>query len=154
MAQADNPKGLMPYKVAAPRPLKVAASQTLVVGDALIVSSAADTVEIALANSAVLCGVCAQKCSSLAANTEIMVWCDPDDIFLARQDDTSALTLGTEPDLTGGTGAMQLDGNASSVDPFKIVGGPTKNDDGSDPSAAAGRRWLVKINKHAFAQID
>ena len=141
----------MPYKVAAPRPLKVAASQTLAVGDALAQTTSADTVEIALANSAELVGVCAQVCSSLDANTEIMVWCDPDDIFLARQDGTDAIYLAAEPDLTGGTGAMQLDGSETSTDVFKLVGGPVKNDDGSTPTAAAGRRWLVKINKHALA---
>jgi hypothetical protein len=45
---------------------------------------------------------------------------------------------------------MQLDSDASSTDVFKIVGGPPKNDDGSAPTAAAGRQWVVKINKNAM----
>lgn len=152
MAQADNPKGLRPYKCAPPRGLPVAASQTFARGDALELSSG--QVIIATAAGAILCGVAAQPCATLAENTEVMVWADPDDIFLARQDSTDAVTIDSEPDLTGTTGIMQLDSDASSTDVFKIVGGPVKNDDGSTPTAAAGRRWLVKINKHAFAQID
>lgn len=152
MAQADNPKGLRPYKCAPPRPLPVKTTQTFAVGDALELSSG--QVCIATAAGAILCGVAAQPCASLTAGVEVMVYADPDDIFIARQDSTDALVIDNEPDLTGATGAMQLDSDASSTDVFKIVGGPLANDDGSAASAAAGRKWLVKINKHAFAQID
>jgi len=153
MAQADNPKGLRPVDPNAPmRPMDVATTQTFAVGDALELSSG--QVIVATAGGAILCGVAAQPCASLTAGTKVMVWCDPDTVFKARQDSTDAIVIGSEVDLTGTTGVMQLDSDASSTDVFKIVTGPFQNDDGSAPSAAAGRQWGVIINKHAFAQID
>lgn len=154
MAQADNPKGLRPlYPDQAPmRPMPVASTQTFAVGDALELSGG--QVIIATAGGTVLCGVAAQPCASLTAGTKIMVWNDPDTIFKARNDSTDALAIGSEYDLTGATGAMQIDSDASSTFVFKIILGPLANDDGSAATAAAGRQWGVIINKHAFAQID
>ena len=153
MAQADNPKGLRPVDPGAPmRPMDVATTQTFAVGDSLELSTG--QVIIATAAGAILCGVAAEPCSSLAAGTKVMVWCDPDTVFKARQDSNDAIVIGSEIDLTGATGAMQLDSDATSTDVFKIVTGPFKNDDGSTPTAAAGRQWGVIINKHIFAQID
>jgi hypothetical protein len=154
MAQADNPKGLRPVNPdrAPVRRLPVATTQTIARGDAVYISSG--QVAIAIANTAVLCGVAAQPAASLTAGTDILVWADPNTEFVMRQDSTDAIVIGSEIDLTGGTGAMQLDGNVSTADQFKLVGGPLTNDDGSAPTAAAGRQWIVKINKHEFDPID
>ena len=155
MAQADNKKGFYPLYPDNARitELPVATTQTLAVGDAVILSSG--QVAIALANSAILCGVMAEPSVLATAATKVKVYADPDTIFQCRQDSTDAIAIGDEIDLAGATGAMQLDGNVSTADQFKLIGGPLPNEgDNSTPTAAAGRRWAVKINKHEFAQID
>lgn len=149
MAQADNSKGLYPLnpRTAPVTYLPIKATQTLTKGDAVILSSG--QVAIALAGSATICGVIARDCASLAAATEVPVYADPDTLFVARQDGSDALTVGSEQDLIGATGAMQLDSDASTTDVFKLV-----RELDYDETDAAGKRWVVKINKHDFAQID
>lgn len=106
--QAHRPFGFRPVRANAPTTeLKMAASETLARGDCVILT--AGQVGIALAASAELCGVVAQDASGLAANDPVLVWADPDEVFYARaEDDASAITLGSEVDLIGATGAMEI----------------------------------------------
>jgi hypothetical protein len=148
MALADRPKGFLPYDVNAPiRYFPIKASVTLARGDAVILTSG--QVDIALAASANLLGVVARACASLAAATLVPVWSDPDTEFIGRQDDATALAVGSEYDLVGATGAMQIDGDASSTDVFKLV----REYDAAEADAI-GKGWIFKINKHLLAQID
>ena len=148
MALADNLKGFRPYyddaKIIM---IPVSASQTFETGDTLILSSG--SVTLAVYTDTRLVGVAAGECDSLATGTLVPVWADPDTYFVGRQDDTSALTAGSEVDLTGATSTQQLDGDASSTDVFMCIAEvDTAEADG------AGKRWIVRINKHEFAQID
>lgn len=148
--QSHNRKGFRPL---GPNPrigeYPIAASQTLAAGDAVILSSG--QVSIGLAASAVLLGVVARDCASLAANTYVPVYDDPAQVFVGRADaDSSSLVAGDEVDLVGGTGAMQLDADASTTDVFKLIRLHNK----TDAAATAGAEWEFQINKHALAQID
>jgi hypothetical protein len=147
--QAHNAKGFFPLNPNAPITyFRVAATQTLSKGDAVIISS--EKVAIGLAASATLLGVIAQNAVTLAEDTKVGVWADPDTLFVGRQNGaTGALGVGQEVDLVGATGAMELDEDASVTDVFKIV-----EELSADETDAAGKRWIFKINKHDLAQID
>ena len=146
MSQTYNRKGFFPEDAHARKVrLPIAASQTLSMGDAVILSSG--QVAVALAASTSLCGVVAQDCSGLAANTPVAVWADPDTVFIGTADaDSSSSLAGAEVDLVGATGAMQLDVGASTTDVFKLLSALPDDD-----TASANARWQTKINKHDFA---
>lgn len=148
--QSHNRKGFMPLNPdAVIKWLPIAASQTLTKGDAVILSSG--LVAIAVAGSAALVGVVAQDCASLAASTLVPVWCDPEEDFIGLADaDSSSVTAGSEVDLVGATGAMLLDVGASTTDVFKLQ----YQYDPEEDLTTASARWVFRINKHEFAQID
>ena len=148
-SQAHNRKGFFPADIgkAKLRRLPVAAAQTLAAGDVVILSSS--QVAIGLAGSAELCGVIAEPSVGQAAGTEVMVWADPETVFIARTNADTSVGAGAEVDLVGGTGAMEIDEDASSTDVIVLLGQVDP-----DETAAAGQRWYCKINKHAFAELS
>lgn len=156
MGQANNQKGLYPLnETNAPLlSMRIAASQTITKGDAVILSSG--KIAIGLAGSAELCGVAAETKTSggtVADSDRILVWWNSDTIFRVRADgDTSAVTEGTARDIIGATGAMELDADAAATSVLVIV---SKEYGGVDFDAtAAGHYCFVKINKHAFADTS
>jgi hypothetical protein len=147
MGQSNNKYGAWPTdeKRAPITHLPIAASQTLAAGDLVILSSG--QIAIAVAGSAELVGVIARDCSSLAANTRVPVYADPDTVFeMIANADSSSVTIGGEYDLVGATGAMMINVGASSTDVFTVV-----RSNADDNTSNAYARWHVKINKHAFA---
>lgn len=151
MGQTHNRYGAHPVDVASAkiRWLPVAATQTLTKGDFVILSSG--LVAIALADSAELVGAIAQDCASLATSTLVPVYADPDTEFEVVADaDSSAMVAGDAPGIVGTTGAMMLnvaDSNATDV-LHAIRSNP------QDAASSAYARWIVKINKHAFADTS
>ena len=150
-AQAHNRKGAFPLNPhARVNKYKIASSQTLTRGDFVILSS--NQVAVALANSGALHGVIAQDCASLAANTLVEVWDDPDEQFVVRCDGSMASALaGATRDIQGATGAMQLDADATSTNVVKLIkqAEPTLED-----NTAAGVQWVVRINLHTMADTS
>jgi len=153
MGQSNNKYGAWPIDLAQAsqglRWLPIAGSQTLTKGDFVILSSG--LVAIALANSAELCGVIAQDCASLTAGTLVPVYADPDTVFEVIADaDSSSQVAGNAPGIVGATGAMMLDvGDDNSTDVLVCL-----RANPSDTTSSAYARWLVKIGKHAFADIS
>ena len=148
MGITHNPYGFYPLYDDAPviwMPVKT--TQTIVRGDPVILDTG--QVAIAATNSAAIVGVAAGPCDSLTAGTPIPVWADPTTIFVGRQDDTTACVPGYERDISGATGAFMLDGNGSTYDIFMLL---TERD--FDEADAIGKQWVVRINKHEFAQVD
>lgn len=158
-----SPLGFFPESADAQAvPLKLAASQTISKGDAVIWSSG--LVAIAVAGSARILGVAAEAATTNAsgvrtdtyasgkAQTHILVYGvkNPNEVFLGCFDaDSSSITAGTEPDLVGATGAMYLDTDASSTDVFKVLG-PVEG----ETLTAARARWRFVINKSDVDPID
>lgn len=127
----------------------IAASQTLAAGDPVILSSGQVAVAVA-ASSAELLGVVAEDCVSLAANTQVPVYCDPNTIFVARGSAApSSCTIGTAYDLSGTTGAFEVNVAASSQALFTYLGVVPGDDNTVD-----GANMQVKIAKHALADLS
>lgn len=153
MGQTHNKYGAWPYDMRQATQgllwLPIAASQTLTKGDFVILSSG--LVQIALANSAELAGVIAADQATPTASTLVPVYADPNTVFEIIADaDSSGLTAGSAPGIVGTTGAMMLDvgdDNATNVLTCLRV-----NPDDTNTDAYA--RWLVKIAKHAFADLS
>lgn len=152
--QSHNRKGFYPVDSTSAkiRKLPVATTQTLTRGDPVILSSA--QVAIALANSGELCGVMAQDSVLATENTLVEVYADPETVFVGRANAAlslaNALNAYQYIDIVGATGAMELDADASSTDVMQIV----EQHDTNEDLTAAGSRWRVKINKHAFANTS
>lgn len=144
MALADNQKGFHPADPRAPlHEYPEAASQSFKRGDLLILSS--KKLAIGLAGSTELCGVAARDASG-TTDTLIPAYDDPDTVFVGRQDDATAIGAGDKLDLVGGAGAMQINGDLGTNSQLKIL-----REVSADEAAGAGKQWLCKINKHAFA---
>ncbi len=151
-SQAHNLKGFWPLDSGAEITyLKVAATQTLTKGDAVILSIGSGLVSIGLAASAELCGVIAQDSVLQASGTLVAVYANPNEKFIGNADaDSSASVAGAYVDLVGATGAMLLDVGLSVTDVFTLVA-PY---DSSEALATANARWICQINKHAFAETS
>ena len=98
----------------------LAASQTIAKGDALIISSG--LIEIALATSALIWGVAAEDASSGASITReddriAFYPAAPGYIFEGQCSGiTSATTVGSQADIEGATGVMEINADASVED--------------------------------------
>lgn len=127
----------------------IAASQTLAAGDPVILSSG--QVAVAVANSsAELLGIVAEDCASLAANTQVPVYCSPDTIFRGRASAApSSTTIGTAYDLSGTTGVFEVNVAATTQALFTYLGVLP-----GDDSAQDGAYMQVKIAKHALADLS
>jgi len=122
---------------------KVAATQSIKIGDPLVLTAGQAAIAVA-ASSTILLGVAAQNSTLAAANTLIAVYDDPDTVFRGRASaDASAVQAGYLPDLVGTTGAFNVNVEASAQDVFIFLGClPEEN------SSAAGAYCKVKIRLH------
>jgi len=152
--QTHGARGFFPVESSSAkiRRLPVAAAQTLKRGDMVILSSG--QIAIALAASGELAGVIAEDSAAQAENTLVDVYADPETVFVGRADGALALADALnslkEIDITGATGAMMIDANASATDVLLIV----EQYDTREDLTAAGAQWKFKINKHAFANTS
>jgi hypothetical protein len=123
--------------------------QTLAAGDPVILDSG--QIAVAVSNSSTeLIGVVARDCASLTAATLVPVWDDPDTIFKCRASaDASSLAVGTARDLTGTTGAFQLNVAAGTQSVVLFMGCLPAED-----SSQAGAYCRARIAKHGFADIS
>lgn len=129
--------------------LPIKANQTLAVGDPVIWNTG--QIAVAVSDSSTeLAGVVAQDCSNLAAGTKVKVWADPSMVFRARSSAApSSITAPTGYDLSGTTGAFELNVAATSQALFKfrrIVPGMDSSEDGCPVE--------VTIDKHSFADTS
>ena len=147
--QAHNRKGLFPLNPNAHIGYyKVAASQTLAAGD--VVGLTSNLVRIAVSTDSELMGVMVEPAASKAVNTLDAVYDDPDEVFVARMDATTTKLTGDKCDLTGGTGAMQLDADADTYHHFVLLG-PL---DPAETSTAVGALWRVRLNLLALSEVS
>ena len=123
--------------------------QTLAVGDPVILDSG--QIAVAVSNSSTeLIGIAAQPCASLTAGTRVAVWDDPDTIFKCRASaDASSLAVGTARDLTGTTGAFQMNVAAGTQGVVLFMGCLPAED-----NSQAGAYSKVRIAKHGFADVS
>jgi predicted RecA/RadA family phage recombinase len=128
MANPDTPNGFTlvrsDYGQAVVVHYPVAASQTIAKGDAVILSSG--LVNIAVATSGALLGVAAASITTGASVTRddtVPVWVAlPGHVFEGQcSGSTVASTLGSECDIEGATGVMEVNENASVEDVLQIV---------------------------------
>lgn len=137
----------------------VKTSETIALGDPVAVDTNGLLIR-ALANSAALAGVAAEAVTSAAAGAVIMVYDDPNAVFLAKCDTVGQnvqTEVGDTCDLvipSGGVFYVDLDAAVTNV--FKVVAIGKHYDPNLDATAATffsfrdGTELLVKINLHTF----
>lgn len=128
-------------------PIKI--GQTLAAGDPVILDSG--QIAVAVSDSSTeLIGIVARDCASLDADTLVPVWDDPSTLFKCRASaDASSLAVGTARDLTGTTGAFELNVAAGTQDVVLFMGCLPAED-----SSQAGAYSKARIAKHGFADIS
>lgn len=139
---------------------RVAASQTIAVGDP-VVMNASGLVEVGAAASTQLLGVAAEAITtggSVTATDTIGVFDDPKALFIAKGDAATTgqqALIGDEVDLVGSTGAFFVDIGASATDVFVVRAIGAFYDPLLDGTAGykwqAGTEIVVQINKHTLA---
>jgi hypothetical protein len=147
--QEHNRKGLYPLNPNAQiNYLKVAATQTLAVGD--VVGLTSGQVRVGVATDSELVGVMAEASVLKATNSLVAVYTDPDEIYVARMDGTTTKLAGEKCDLIGGTGAMQLDADADTYHHFVLI----RPIDVNETSTAVGAQWAVRLNLLALSEVS
>jgi len=122
---------------------KVAATQTIKIGDPLILSSGQAAIAVA-ASSTQLLGVAAQDSTLATANTLIAVYDDPDTVFRGRiSASAAAVDAGYLADLVGTTGAFNVNVEASTQDVFIFLGCLPE-----ETNSEVGAYCKVKIRNH------
>jgi hypothetical protein len=139
---------------------RVAASQTIAVGDP-VVMNASGLVEVGAAASTQLLGVAAEAITtggSVGVTDTIGVFDDPAALFIAKGDAAttgSQALIGDEVDLVGSTGAFFVDIGASATDVFVVraIGAfyDPLLDGTTDYKWTDGLEIVVQINKHTLA---
>ncbi len=129
MANSDKPNGFTLVKSVfgehARMKFPVAASQTIAAGDAIIL--VAGLIQIGLATSGAILGVAAHPITTTASPTRaddqmLVELALPGNIFEGQLSGSSvAATLGSECDIEGTTGIMELNEDASVEDVAQIV---------------------------------
>ena len=146
--QAHNPKGfrLHPGENVEVTLAPAKASQTWVRGDLLSIDT--EQVDLAVAGDATLFGLAVDNQTSTSAGDMVPVYVFKKGTrIIGRQNAGSgSLGPGQEVDLVGGTGAMEIDENASSTDVFEVIG-----EVNTDETDAAGKEWVVAVNKPFIA---
>lgn len=129
--------------------LPIATGQTLAAGDPVILSSG--QVAVAVSNSSTeLLGVVAQDCASLTAGTLVPVYHRSECEFIVRASTApSSATVGTGYDITGTTGAFQLNVGATSQALCCLLGTVP-----GETTSNAGCLCRVKIVEHALADLS
>jgi hypothetical protein len=139
---------------------RVAASQTIAVGDPVVMNSSG-LVTVGAAASAQLLGVAAEAITtggSVDAEDTIGVFDDPNALFIARGDAATTgqqALIGDEVDLVGSTGAFFVDIGASATDVFVVRAIGAFYDPlltgSSGFNWTTGKEIVVQINKHTLA---
>ncbi len=128
MANTDAPNGFLLVKSLtgqmAPERLPVAASQIIATGDALIISSG--LLQIALSNSGQVFGVAAAPIvtggSVTRADTLSFYPATEHNLFEAQTSGSSTAGLvGTDVDIEGATGVMEINENATTEKVFRVL---------------------------------
>lgn len=145
MANLNNPNGFVPYGGPGQiRAYETAASQTIAIGD-FVALDGSGQVTIATATSTALLGVAASAVSSSSAGDEILVYDDPYQQFIGQCSGTYAITLaGSEVDIEGTTGIMEVDEDATSYGVLCIM----KAAGGTE--IGANSQLIVQIAKHVL----
>ena len=166
MANADRPNGFIPAEdqpYFPPKPYPVAGSVAIAIGDVVILNSAG-RVTIGASNTAkgLYLGVAATSVtSSAAADDEILVWDNPEQIFQGQCSGNGALadpyttrSGGACFDIEGTTGIMEINEDSSTYDVFRIIG-VGKEPDGTASAVGANQKKLCKFNPlaHAYGTV-
>lgn len=157
MANYDNPNGFRWVKslvggVNNPEILKMeaAGSQTIAVGDAVILSSG--YVAIAASNSGLIHGVAASPVTSSTQGDEILVIpATPWNVFEGQCSGTYAVTVrGTAVDIEGTTGIMEINEDATTEKVAQVIGelGDPNN------SVGANTRVLFTFVRSSFTGLE
>ena len=148
--QSHNKKGLWPLNPdAVVSYLPVKASTALAAGDAIILTS--NQVDLGLAASAELAGVMAESTTTaISGGTLVGVYANPSEKFVGKTSGANALAVGAACDIEGGTGAMLINENATSTNVLLAWGAY----DPEEVDTSAGRRQIVSIRLHAFAEVS
>lgn len=129
MANTDNPNGFSLVKTGhgqmAPLNMPVAASQTIAKGDAVILVSGLITIAVVtspqiygVANAAIITGASPSRITD-----RIPIYpATPDNIFEGQASGSSVATLvGTDVDIEGATGVMEVNENATTEQVFRVI---------------------------------
>jgi hypothetical protein len=146
-----------------PRKYPLTASQTIAIGDVVILDSAG-RVSVGASNSAagLYLGVAASSCTSSTAGDPIYVWDDPNMIFEAMVSTGALADCYTTRssaacfDLTGTTGAQYVNSSGSTYDVFKVIGECAKDPTtGVDSAVGTNQMKYVKFNlaSHAYGTL-
>ena len=144
-ANTDNPNGCKPTGlfgqfVAPFSPFQAAASQTIVEGDPVKLDGSGQVV-IGAATDSSLLGFARTAVTDSDAGDIIYVYNDPEQVYECQCSGTFALTMiGDAVDLEGSTGIFEVNENASTYQPVRIVG-YNAND-----SVGANTRLFVRLN--------
>ena len=144
-ANADNPDGCKPYGLfgqfsASFGAFEAAASQTIVEGDPVKFDGSRQIV-IAGATDSQILGFARTAVTSSSAGDLIYVYNDPNAVYQCQCSGTFAITMiGTDVDLEGTTGIFEVNENATTYKPVKIVGYNHSD------SVGANTRVLVTLN--------
>lgn len=130
MANPDNAYGFLPYKRwgGADIPIetmKTESNVTLAVGDAVVIGTDSGYLKLATAADVTLAGVSAGAVSGTAATRKDATFVPalPDIVFKGQCSGTPTMgNIGEACDIEGGTGAMEVNENATSTEVIKIVG--------------------------------
>ena len=157
MANVDIPNGFKPRR-SDPQVSwhPVAASQTLVFGDPVLLDTAGRIIIAVENSSAALIGAMAGDSASAAVDTLVPVFDDPEEVFVAQFDGaptrTAIYTTRASAacfDLKGSTGVFEINEAASSQDIVKVVGFPQSLPNGNDNDlTAANALGYIKFEKH------
>lgn len=164
----DAPFGAIPYdqvlRIQAYR--KDASASAIYPGDLVILESDGN-VAPGTATSTNIVGVAAEYSAASTADTEVMVYDHPDQLFVMQDDgDTTALTetgIGLNCDsitTTGNTTTLrsnhEIDADSATtvtaqlrivgLHPIEFLGGGT-----FATAAGSPRRWIVRINEHVYS---
>jgi len=126
-ANADNPDGCKPTglfgQFSEPfQPFEAAASQTIAEGDPVKLDGSGQVI-IGTATDSSLLGFARTGVSGSSAGDLIYVYSDPKTVFQCQCSGTFAITMvGSAVDLEGSTGAFEVNENATTYKPVRIVG--------------------------------
>jgi hypothetical protein len=161
MANADRPVGFKPAENCPyfpPKPYPLVGGVAIAIGDVVILASTG-RVTVGATNSAkgLYLGVAATSATtSAAADDEILVWDNPEQIFHGQQaigalaDPYTTRSCGACFDLGGTTGVMYINQASNTYDLFRIVG--VGQEPGGDASAVgAYQKKLCKFSPTAHA---
>lgn len=165
-AASDTPFGAIPTGVTyAPRAYrKDAAASRVFPGDFVILENDGN-VAVASAGSRLL-GVAAEPSANATADTEVLVYDHPDQLF-AIQDDSdttnvaetnignNADIVATTGDTTTGRSLHELDSSSAGTGTAQLrIVALHPIETGFASAAGNPRRWIVRINEHEFGQTS